>query len=381
MTAEVAAANGHAVRIYDQHRSPARKFVLAGRGGLNITHSEDIEPFLDRYGSERSHLETAVRGFTPDDLRSWCEELGHPTFVGTSGRVFPEELRAVPLLRSWLRRLGEQGVTLHAQQRWTGWNDDGHLIFATSDGVVFDSPDRTVLALGGASWPRVSSDGSWAQLLTDRSVDIEPLAPANCGVQVDWSDVMVDKFAGVPVKNAAVIVDGVIVRGDPVITRSGLEAGPIYAHSRRVRELLAEGDVDMSIDLFPDLDLARVRATLVDTRSRGQSLAKWLRRSGITPVGASLMREATGNKLPTEPNELAHLAKAVPIAVDSMAGMDRAISSAGGVAWSEVDDDFQLSALPGVYAVGEMLNWEAPTGGYLLQACFSTAHHAATAIS
>ena len=159
-----------------------------------------------------------------------------------------------------------------------------------------------------------------------------------------------------------------IVRGDPVITRSGLEAGPIYAHSRRVRELLAEGDVDMSVDLFPDLDLARVRATLVDTRSRGQSLAKWLRRSGITPVGASLMREATGNKLPTEPNGLAHLAKAVPIAVDSMAGIDRAISSAGGVAWSEVDDDFQLSALPGVYAVGEMLNWEAPTGGYLLQA-------------
>ena len=233
MAAEVAAVGGHTVAVYDQHRSPARKFVLAGRGGLNITHSEPIDDLLDRYGPERSHLEAAIRAFSPDDLRAWCAELGHETFIGSSGRVFPAEFRAVPLLRSWLRRLELLGVSFVPQHRWTGWNETGKLTFGAPNGEVVVEAERTILALGGASWPRVGSDGSWAQLLIDRGVDVSPLRPANCGVSVEWSDVMIERFAGEPVKNAAVIVDGVVVRGDPVVTRTGLEGGPIYAHSRR----------------------------------------------------------------------------------------------------------------------------------------------------
>lgn len=377
MAAEVAASNGHDVAVFDQHRSPARKFVLAGRGGLNITHSEPLDAFLNRYGPERTYLEPALRAFTPDDLRAWCSELGHPTFVGSSGRVFPEEFRAVPLLRSWLGRLGSQGVAFNPQHRWTGWDGDESLRFHTPSGEVAVAVDHVILALGGASWPRVSSDGSWAALFADRGIEVTPLAPTNCGVQVDWSDVMVAKFEGEPVKNAAVIVDDVVVRGDPIVTRTGLEGGPIYAHSRRVREQLGSGAAKVTIDLFPDIDRAHLRATLVKTRSRGNSIAKWLRQCGVSPVGASLMREATGNTLPTEPDDLAQLAKAVPVQVSAMAPIDRAISSAGGVTWTEVDDTFQLQKMPNTYVVGEMLNWEAPTGGYLLQACLSTARFAA----
>ena len=381
MAAEVAAANGHDVAVFDQHRSPARKFVVAGRGGLNITHSEPLEMFLDRYGPERVRLESAIRSFTPDDLQGWCAGLGHPTFVGSSGRVFPEEFRAVPLLRSWLQRLARAGVMFHPQHRWTGWDGDGALLFDRDGEPVSFAADRTILALGGASWPRVSSDGSWAALLADHGVEVRPLRAANCGVRVPWSEVMVDKFAGVPVKNAAVVVDGVTVRGDPIITASGLEGGPIYGHSRRIRAQLDAEGAAVAIDLFPDLDVAALRARLVQSRSRGQSIAKWMRKAGVTAVGASLMREATGNQLPIEPNELAHLAKSVPVAVAAMADIDRAISSSGGVAWSEVDETFQLRAMPGVQVVGEMLDWDAPTGGYLLQACFSTAHLAAATMA
>lgn len=377
MAAEVAASNGHAVSVYDQHRSPARKFVLAGRGGLNLTHSEPIDDLLNRYGPERQHLEPAIRTFTPTDLRAWCDGLGHPTFVGTSGRVFPEEFRAVPLLRSWLARLEDLGVVFHPQHSWRGWNDDGELEFETSNSLREVAADRTVLALGGASWPRVGSNGSWTKLLIDCGVEVEPLRPTNCGVHVEWSPVMVDKFAGEPLKNVAVVVDGHAVRGDPIITTNGLEGGPIYAHSRRIRERLGAGDNTIEVDLAPDRDFDSLEQLLSSKQRKGDSTAKWLRNCGISPASSSLMREATGNDMPKDPAEIAELAKAVPISVSAMAGIDRAISSAGGVAWSEVDEGFQLRKMPNVYVVGEMLDWEAPTGGYLLQACFSTAHHAA----
>ena len=414
MAAEVLATAGLSVSVYDQRRSPARKFVLAGRGGLNITHSEPLELFLDRYGSDRQFLEPAIRAFSPNDLRAWSTVLGEETFVGSSGRVFPASFRAVPLLRSWLRRLDSLGVELHLGRTWDGWESENSFRFTapavtkqgvrTVDVVPFDA---AVLALGGASWPSVSSDGSWQSILRERQIHVEPLRPANSGVAVSWSPVMIERFAGMPVKNAAVLVREVddtgdvgeisgsesgsrstatethIVRGDPVITASGIEGGPIYAQSRLIRNNLAAGHARIALDLFPDLTEAALFERLRSRResgSRGESSARWLRRCGFSPVAAGLLREVTQNTLPTEPAEIAALAKEVPIRVDAMSSIDRAISTAGGVAWSEVDESFQLHRAPNVYAVGEMLDWEAPTGGYLLQACFSTAHHAASAV-
>ncbi len=381
MAAEVLATAGNQVDVYDQRRSPARKFVLAGRGGLNITHSEPLDDFLDRYGPERVRLEAAISSFTPDDLRAWCDQLGHETFIGTSGRVFPKEFRAVPLLRSWLGRLGSLGVQLHSDHRWTGWNSDGQPTFESSTGATAVEADRTILALGGASWPRVGSDGSWQALLEGKGVSVKPLSAANCGVHIKWSDVMADRFAGEPLKNVAVVVDGAAVRGDPIVTRAGLEGGPIYAQSRRIRERLEAGIGTIEVDLVPDRTFDSIEARLSSKWRSADSTAKWLRNSGIAPVAASLMREATGNNLPKDPAEVAELTKAVPLTVTAMAPIDRAISSAGGVAWSEVDKSFELTKMPGTFVVGEMLDWEAPTGGYLLQACFSTAVCAARHIA
>ena len=396
MAAEALAQNGHDVAVFDQRRSPARKFVLAGRGGLNITHSESLDEFLDRYGPERAQLESAIRAFTPDDLRAWCSELGQDTFIGTSGRVFPEAFRAVPLLRSWLARLDSLGVSLFMQHRWLGFSDDGAwhqtpllvpgtkggrgVRFDAGDGEVLVECDIVVLALGGASWPKVGGDGSWVSILESGEIDVVPLAAANCGVEVEWSDIMVERFAGEPVKNSAVVVDGVAVRGDPIITKRGLEGGPIYAHSRRIRERLASGEHAISLDLFPDLDHNSLEKRLADREKNRDTTSNWLRRSGFSPVAASLLREATGNTIDRDAHSIAHLAKMLPLHVSAMANIDRAISSAGGVAWSEVDDNFQLKSMPGVYVVGEMLDWEAPTGGYLLQACMSTGRHIADAI-
>ena len=383
MAAEVCARAGHRVQVFDQRRSPARKFVLAGRGGLNITHSEPLDVLLDRYGPERERLEAAIRAFTPQDLQDWALELGHGTFVGSSGRVFPEEMRAVPLLRSWLGRLESLSVTFHLGARWTGWRGDdrfGFEIAAEETEVGFDA---AFLALGGPSWPRVSSDGSWQHALTQRGIDVAPFAPANCGVEIEWSDVMADRFAGVPLKNTAVRVTSVdsgevhVRRGDPVVTTRGLEGGPIYGLSRLIRENLTADETQLKIDLFPDVAMEAL-AQRLESRSAKESAARWLRRHGFSPVGASMLREATGNRLPEDPTELADLAKAVPLEVVGLSSLDRAISASGGVAWSHVDKSYQLREAPNVHAVGEMLDWEAPTGGYLLQACFSTAHHAAT---
>lgn len=383
MAAEVCARAGHRVDIFDQRRSPARKFVLAGRGGLNITHSKPLDVFLDRYGPERAHLEAAISSFTPHDLQDWAARLGHETFVGSSGRVFPVEMRAVPLLRSWLGRLESLGVTFHLGARWLGWRGEDRFGFEIT-GVETESHfDAAFLALGGPSWPRVSSDGSWQHALSKRGIEVTPFTPANCGVEIAWSDVMADRFAGVPLKNAAVRVTDAgsgeihVRRGDPIVTTRGLEGGPIYGLSRIIRENLTADGTLVEIDLFPDV-AAEALAQRLESRSAKESAARWLRRHGFSPVGASLLREATGNRLPENPTALAALAKGVPLPIAGLSSIDRAISASGGVAWSQVDDGFELHEVPNVYAVGEMLDWEAPTGGYLLQACFSTAHYAAT---
>ncbi|MFV1989975.1 MAG: NAD(P)/FAD-dependent oxidoreductase [Acidimicrobiales bacterium] len=382
MAAETLGQAGLAVTIYDHMPSPGRKFMLAGRGGLNITHSESIEEFLDKYGPQSGPLEAALETFNPDDLREWCAGLGEPTFVGTSGRVFPKSFRATPLLRAWLQRLENMGVAFELHHRWEGWTGapgHEHLRFVDAAGESVEvASDVRVFALGGASWPRVGSDGGWVDHFVARGIDVRPLRATNCGVRVDWTGVMIERFAGVPLKNVAVSVGGDSVRGDVMVTETGLEGGPIYAHSPAVRDALdRDGRCVIRFDLQPDLSYRQLLMRLSERRRNKDSLSTLLRRAGFAPPAIGLMREAMGNDLPTSDEGLASLAKLVPVLTTSLMPIERAISSAGGVLFDEFDESFMLHKLPGTFVTGEMLDWEAPTGGYLLQACFSTAVAAA----
>ena len=381
IAAEVLAEAGLAVTLYDHKRSVGRKFLLAGRGGLNITHSEPIDALIARYGPRRDRLEPIIGRFSPDDLRSWCAGLGQPTFVGSSGRVFPESFRATPLLRAWLARLAERGVEFRRGHRWLGWVDDSDGIpvptsvrFSRADGSSFEvAADVVVIGLGGASWPRVGSDGGWVGEFERRGVVVVPLAAANCGVELPWTPQFATRFAGTPLKNVAVSTGGESVRGDPTVTANGLEGGPIYAESAALREALdGGGEATLVIDLQPDLTVDALTRRLADRKRAKDSRSTWLRRAAFAPVAVGLLREATGNHLPTEPSRMAALAKGVRLTVSALMPPDRAISTAGGVSFDEIDDRLMLTRLPGCFLAGEMLDWEAPTGGYLLQASFST---------
>lgn len=381
IAAEVLARSGVAVTVYDRMPGVARKLILAGRGGLNLTHSEDLDAFLDRYGPARARLEPALRAWGPEELRSWCRGLGQDPIVGTSGRVFPAGFRAVPLLRAWLARLDALGVVRRVRHTWRGWAPDGtSLVFTAGDGTeVAVAPAATLLALGGASWPRVGADGRWVGALTGVGVAVSPLRPANCGFAVAWSERFVERFAGTPVKGVAVAVEGRVARGDAMVTRAGIEGGPVYAVSGPARDAIDRaGPTPVHLDLQPDVTDA-VLARRLTGRPR-DSAATRLRRAGLAPVAAGLVREATGNHVPADPDALARLVKALPLTLIAPMPIERAISSAGGIAWTDVDDAFMLRARPGVFVAGEMLDWEAPTGGYLLQATFSTGVAAAHGI-
>ncbi len=378
--AEVLARAGVSVTVFEHRASVGRKFLLAGRGGLNITHSEPLDELLSRYGPQRSRLEDAVQDFTPTDLRAWCAELGEPCFVGTSGRVFPESLKATPLLRSWLRRLDELGVDFCTRHTWTGWSDgdEGELRFAHNGDDISVAADVAVLALGGASWPRVSTDGFWAEMLRAKDIAVAPLQAANCGVRTHWTTTLSDRFAGVPLKNVAVVVGDHAVRGDLMITEAGFEGGPIYAHSAALRDLVDSADEwTLHVDLHPDLSETAIVDRLTSVRRPKDSISTWLRKAKVAPAAIAVLRDVTANNIPVEPAQLAALLKAVPIAGRAMMPIDRAISTAGGVTFDQLTDNFMLAEHPGVFVAGEMLDWEAPTGGYLLQACFSTASAAA----
>jgi len=386
MAAEVMARAGLRVTVFDHKRSAGRKLLLAGRGGLNLTHSEEMATFLDRYGPDRSNLEPAIRSFGPVQLREWCDGLGEATFVGSSGRVFPESFRATPLLRAWLRRLDDLGVDLRTGCRWLGWGsgtdgrpDGGLSRFSCRDGAVLEvEADVTVMALGGASWPRSGSDGSWVGEFERHGIVVAPLRSANCGVRTEWTSGFVRKFAGQPIKNVAVVLGGTAIRGDAMVTDTGLEGGPIYAHSRRIRASLdATGRCRLSLDLQPDLTSGRLTDRLRDRRRPKDSKSTWLRRVGLAKVSIALLREATHNLIPDNPAELSGMLKSLPVDVVALMPLDRAISTAGGVVFDELDDSLMLRQVPGVFLAGEMLDWEAPTGGYLLQASFSTAVAAA----
>jgi len=372
MAAEVIAAAGHRVTVVDRMPSIGRKLMMAGRGGLNLTHSESGDRFLARYGAAEAFLTPAIAAFTPSDLRDWARALGEETFVGTSGRVFPCSFKASPLLRAWSRRLAEAGVSFRTRTTWTGF-DRGTVVVEGPAGEERLAADAVVLALGGASWPRLGSDGAWTTILEKDGIAMVPLRPTNCGFTVAWSEVFRSRFAGEPLKRIAVRIADHVSIGEAVVTDDGLEGGAIYGLSAVLREAIAAGGpTDIRLDLKTALSEDEIVAALQRGR-KGDSLSNLLRKAvGLPPVAIGLLREGAGKALPTDPRELARLIKAVPIRVTAARPLERAISSAGGIALAEIGPDFQLKRLPGVFVCGEMMDWEAPTGGYLLQACFAT---------
>ncbi len=380
MVAETLAAAGVKVVVFEKTPSAGRKLLMAGRGGLNLTHTEALERFVRRYGDATPWITPRLEAFPPQALTAWADALGQRTFVGSSGRVFPKAMKASPLLRAWLKRLSAAGVELRTRRDWRGWDADGALVFATVDGTTERiTPDATVLALGGASWPRLGSDGGWTGLLAARGVATAPFRPANSGFDVAWSPLFAERFAGEPIKAAGFHFAGRTVRGEAVIARYGLEGGAIYALSAGLRDAVAaKGQAALKIDLRPDLPLAEIIARLGRAKP-GQSLANTLRKTmHLSSLETHLLREA--GDLPTSPEALAALIKTVPVTITGVQGLARAISSAGGIGLGEVDERLMLRALPGVFAAGEMLDWEAPTGGYLLQACFATGVAAAEGV-
>jgi uncharacterized flavoprotein (TIGR03862 family) len=376
MAAEAAAQSGAAVLLADHMPSPARKLLIAGRGGLNLTHSEALPIFLKHYGSAESQLSPYIRAFPPEALIAWAEGLGQPSFIGSSGRVFPRAMKASPLLRAWMARLGALGVRLLARHRWLGFSPDGAARFAIPDGEQQIKASATILALGGASWPQLGSDGTWPALLP--GIVTRPFAPSNMGFAIPWSEHLRQRFAGTPLKRIALSFGGIAQRGEAMITEAGIEGGAVYGLSATLRDALAQQNgVTLHLDLRPDLSLSDLAARLAG-RQGSLSLANYLRRNaGLAPVGIALVQEAL--KAGAQQNNLAGLIKALPLRVMGCFPIARAISSAGGLSWSEVDENLMLRRLPGVFACGEMLDWEAPTGGYLLQACFSTGRAAGLA--
>jgi uncharacterized flavoprotein (TIGR03862 family) len=377
MAAEVLAQGGVGVTVYDAMPSAGRKFLMAGRGGLNLTHSEALPQFLARYREATLRLEAAIHAFPPEALRQWSEALGQPTFAGSSGRVFPKAFKASPLLRAWLRRLDASGVQFALRHRWSGWNENGDLLFQTPDGPRANDARATVLALGGASWPRFGSDGAWVETLAAKGVAISPLRPANCGFLVGWSEIFRDRFEGEPLKGVALTFGPHTVRGEAIVTRAGIEGGAVYALSAELREAIAtSGEAVLHVALWPDLETGNLIRQLSTSRGK-QSFSNFLRKAiRLPPVAIALLQEAamaSGTPLSSlPPKNLAELISAVPIKLTGVAPIARAISTAGGISFDELDADFMIGRLPGTFAAGEMLDWEAPTGGYLLQASFAT---------
>jgi len=372
MAAEVLARAGRHVTVFDRMPSVGRKFLMAGRGGLNLTHSEPLERFLGRYGSQAApQLLEAIRAFPPEALRAWAEGLGQPLFVGSSGRVFPQAMKASPLLRAWLQRLTGLGVTLRLRHHWQGFAADGALLFADKAPV---QADAVLLALGGASWPRLGGDGGWVPLLESLGAGVIPFTPANAGLRINWTPLFREKFAGVPLKSVTLRWQDQPSRGDGIISTYGLEGGLVYPLSAAIHQA---GDAQrVVIDLRPEMSEGEIAARLRGLRPR-DSLSTGLRRTlSLAPVAIGLLRE-TSRDLPRDPATLARLIKAVPLMVTGTEGLARAISSAGGVAWDALDARFMLTRRPGLFLAGEMLDWAAPTGGYLLQACFATGFAAA----
>lgn len=371
MAAETVAKAGKSVAVFEKMPTFGRKFLMAGRGGLNLTHSEDLERFVGRYGERSAALSPMLEAFAPNDLVAWAEGLGQETFVGASGRVFPKAMKASPLLRAWLARLEGLGVDLRPRATWKGWDAVGHLLIEDPDGRHVVRARATILALGGASWPKLGSDAAWVPLLRVGGSEIAPFRPANCGFDIAWSALFRERFAGEPLKNVALSLGEARARGDAMVARYGLEGGAVYALGGAARDAALAGGATLTVDLRPDIPVETLERRLLAPRG-GQSLANFLRKAlKLSPVEVNLLREAHGLDLPAEPAVLAAAIKAAPLAVTGVQPLDRAISAAGGVRFEGLDG-LSLKGRPNVILAGEMLDWEAPTGGYLLQACFAT---------
>lgn len=373
MAAEVLSQAGIQVDVYDAMPSVGRKFLMAGKGGMNITHSEPLADFLTRYGSRREQIEPLLQTFSPVALREWIHGLGVDTFVGTSGRVFPTDMKAAPLLRAWLHRLRENGVRFHMRHRWSGWNEDGELRFSTPDGETFIDAATTVLALGGGSWPQLGSDGTWVTPLQQRGIDITPLRPSNCGFDIAWSDHFRERFVGEPLKSVAASFGDVRKQGECLITEHGIEGGLIYALSAPLRdEIESKGSATLQLDLLPDWSAQRVLTEVSHPRG-SRSLSSHLQsRLGLKGVKANLLREALSAEQMNDASLLAATIKSLPLKLIATRPLREAISSAGGVTFDSLDANLMLIKSPGIFCAGEMLDWEAPTGGYLLTACFAS---------
>ena len=372
MAAEVLSKKGARVDVFDSMPSLGRKFLMAGKGGLNLTHSEPFEQFVTRYGLRRERIEPMLRRFTPDDVRAWARGLGIETFVGTSGRVFPVEMKASPLLRAWLKRLEEAGVNFHLRHRWLGWEESA-LKFETPEGVKLVKADATVLALGGGSWARLGSDGKWTATLEQAGAQVEALKPSNCGFDAAWSPVFREKFNGQPLKSVALTFGAFHQQGEFIVTNEGVEGSLIYAASARIRdEIEAHGKAVIELDLAPDKSEAQLRERL--SRPRGsRTMASHLEKTtGIKGVKAGLLREFVSKDDFADAGKLAAAIKRLPVPLIASRPLDEAISSAGGVTFESLDERLMLKGMPGVFCAGEMLDWEAPTGGYLITACMAS---------
>lgn len=383
IAADVASAAGLSVTLIERMPSLGRKLLMAGRGGLNLTHSEPLPAFLARYGPAESWLRPSIDAFPPSALQHYAEELGQSTFVGSSGRIFPKAMKASPLLRAIAGRLVARGVSIRTRHRWVGLTRDGSVEVEDEDGArVQIHADAVILALGGGSWPRLGSDGGWVPIVEGWGVGVSQLSPANAGVVVGWSSFFAERFAGSPLKRVTVSSpESRGTAGDVIVTRAGLEGGPIYAASRALAPGLGQSPMgSLEIDLRRDMGLDTLAQRLAEPRGK-QSISTWLRKTiGLSPVAIALLREVHGKALPTEPSALALAIKRLPIKVIGFGGLGRAISTAGGIRRDEVDVELMLVRRPGVFVAGEMLDWDAPTGGYLLQACFATGHHAGKSV-
>ncbi|WP_046117562.1 TIGR03862 family flavoprotein [Ensifer aridi] len=380
MAAEVLSRAGHSVTIYEAMPTAARKFLLAGKSGLNITHAEDYALFATRFGAASDRLRPALDALTPDALRAWAAGLGTETFVGSSGRVFPTAMKASPLLRAWLRRLEAEGARLNTRHRWSGFTEDGH-VFDTPAGRKIVRCDAALLALGGASWPRLGSDAAWVTWLRGKGVEVNDFRPANCGFDVAWSEAFRERFQGEPLKAVTASSDAGTFPGEFVISRNGIEGSLVYAHAASLRDRLQrDGKAALTLDLAPGRTAERLARDLA-RQDRKASFSNRLRKgAGLDPIKAALLREIRPDAAKTDPERLAGHIKALPLPVLRPRPIAEAISSAGGVRLSEIDEGYMLEQLPGLFVAGEMLDWEAPTGGYLLTACLATGRAAARGI-
>jgi len=379
MAAETLLEAGYRPVLFDAMPTPARKFLMAGKSGLNLTHSENLDTFVTRYGDAQGKIEPAIRDFTPDTLRAWADDHMAQTFVGSSGRVFPKVFKASPLLRTWLKKLFEAGALLKTRHKWTGWDKNLCLTFDTDSGTHCVKAKCTILSLGGSSWPKLGSDGGWRSYLMEKGIFVTPFKPANCGFLVDWSQHYKNRFAGEPIKNCLLTASGHQLKGDFVITDYGIEGSAVYMLSAVLRDQIeAEGYATLTLDLTPDRSAAQLAAALAKPRGKKTFSTHLKRTTGLSGAKANLLRERLHSKALDDPKALARNIKALPLTLIATRPIEEAISVAGGLSFDELDDHLMIKSMPGVFAAGEMLDWEAPTGGYLLTACFAQGKQAAS---